>query len=192
MGMRASIFRENRKEMASYKLFWPIIFCSFDRIDVFNQIWAWLHGVVHKKILNNDMRAPCFLNFTFLTKYGHDSSLFSKNGRFFDKIWEWQQWFFVKIGKKATYWLFWSIIKCSFVRIDTFLTKYGHDNIGFSWKFEKNDMREPCFWKNGRFLTNYEHESRLIYRERTFLSYGVREMIFSWKLRKKRASYLLF
>ena len=74
MGMRASIFRENRKEMASYKLFWPIIFCSFDRIDVFNQIWAWLHEVLDEKNLNNDMRAPCFLNFTF-----------------FDQIWAWQK-----------------------------------------------------------------------------------------------------
>ena len=93
MGMRPSIFRENRKEMASYKLFWHIIYCSFDRIDVLNQIWAWLHGVVHENFLNNDMRAPCFFNFTFfdymgmtvvcfprmdvfLTEYGDDRSDF--------------------------------------------------------------------------------------------------------------------
>ena len=45
---RSDFFLKNRKKRASYQLFWPIIQCRFDTIDVFfDQTWALQEGVFH-------------------------------------------------------------------------------------------------------------------------------------------------
>ena len=128
------------------------------------------------QIKKNDFRAPCFWKkWRFLTKYGHKSSLLSENGRF-DKTLEWQQWFLVKKRKKG--YPFWSIIQCSFDRLTLFLLNMGMTT-GFLMKIYKNDMRAPCFWKNGRFLTKYEYKNSLFFLGWTFCHMGMREKIFS-------------
>ena len=48
------------------------------------------------------------------------------------------------------------------------MTKYGHDSRGFSWKFEANEMRAPCFWEDGSFSTKYGLESSVFFTEWTF------------------------
>ena len=40
----------------------------------------------HGKFEKNDMRTLCFGELIFLTKYGHETSVFLENGRFVDKI----------------------------------------------------------------------------------------------------------
>ena len=104
---------------------------------------------------------------------------------------------FVKNRKKrASDWLFWPIIYCSFDRID-FLTKYGHDSMVLFMKNLKNYIRAPCFWENGRFLRKYGHESSVFFREWKFFwqIMGMRALSFSWKIGKRasyRASYWLY
>ena len=40
--------------------------------------------------------------------------------------------------------------------------------MAFRGKFEKNDMRAKCFVRRDVFLTKYEHENSVIFREWTF------------------------
>ena len=62
----------------------------------------------------------------------------------------------------------------------------------FPEKLKKNDMRAPCFSENGRFLTAYEHESRVFFREWTFLSYGHEINDFFVKIEIERAFPIYF
>ena len=63
----------NRKKKGIILTFLAQIIVYFDRIDVFDQIWAWPQGVFDKIFEKIDIRAQRFW----------------KNGRFFDKIWAW-------------------------------------------------------------------------------------------------------
>ena len=134
MGMTAGGFNEKLKKMSRehcvfermdvfstqyglreyYWLFWPIIKCSFHRIDVFLPNMGMRAGGFSWKIWkNNDMRAQWFCeNGRFLTKYGHGRIVFFREWTFF-----WQNMgmravsFSWEIGnKRASYWLYWPII----------------------------------------------------------------------------------
>ena len=74
----------------------------------------------------------------FLTKRGDESYFFLENERFLTKYGHKSSIFFVRNRKKrASYWLFWPIIECSFDRIYVFLTKFGHESSGFFVKSRK-------------------------------------------------------
>ena len=74
MGMRAVIVSWKICEKGILLSFCPIIYCSFDSIDVFWPNMGMTAGVLHEK---DDMRALCFLeNGSFLSKYGPESSVF--------------------------------------------------------------------------------------------------------------------
>ena len=138
--------------------------CVFERMSIF---W---HNVCIWK--------ACF---TFFWQYmGMRAECLLKNGRFFEEKYAWEQLFFSKRLKKKGYPIdffdpeYYSVV---LRELTFFLTKYGHDSMGFFMKnLKKNDIREPCFWENGRFFRKYGHESD----------------DFSVKNRKKRASYWLF
>ena len=85
MGMRVDIFSwKIGNKGASFRLFWPIIYCSFDKIDVFfDQIWACQHGVFHEKFEKMTWEHCIFKRMNvFLTKYRHWSSVFFREWTF--------------------------------------------------------------------------------------------------------------
>ena len=147
-------FVKNRKKRASYWLFWPIILVLTE-LTSFDYIWACQQGVFHEKFEKNYMTASCFWEKgRFFDKiWAWEQFVFLENGRFFDKIWAWVLFFFREKSEEKGI-------------ILTFLT----NNIVYFWqnwrwfdqiwawqhgisheKFEKNDMRALCFWEDGRF-----------------------------------------
>ena len=114
-GLREMIFSwKLRKKRASYLLFWSIMYCRFDRINVFlDQIWAWQQEVFHKILKQITWKHIVFERMNvFLTKYGHEISVFFSEWTFF-----WQNlgiragifWLKNRI-ERISYWLLWPII----------------------------------------------------------------------------------
>ena len=109
MGTRAECFSENRRfltksglessyffvknltKRASYWLFGSIIEFSFDRINVFDQIWAWQHGVFHEIVENMTPEHSFLREWTFFLNMDLRAVRFFEKGRFIYKIWEWEQ-----------------------------------------------------------------------------------------------------
>ena len=135
------------KNRASYRLFWLIIFCSFDRIYFFYIIWTWKQEVFMK----------------YLKYITWEHCVFERVDVRFNKIWAWVQFVFWKIDvfdttwvwerlvfrnkseKKAFYWLFWtySVVLTYF----TFFDHNGHNNGGgggFTWKKNTKMKWEHC------------------------------------------------
>ena len=85
-------------------------------------------------------------------KYGHKSIVFLENGRFFDKIWAWEQIFFRGKSEKSTsYRLFgqkYSVVLTEF----TIFNQIWARQPAFFHQNKKNDMRVflelIVFWKN--------------------------------------------
>ena len=120
-----------------------------------------------------------------------------ESGRCFDNTWAWEQIFFVKNWKKRTsYWLFWPIIiiKCSFDRINVFLTEYRHGSRGFFMKKLDKMTWERCVFEGmDVFLTKDGNESIVFLREWTFFDkMWACEQLFLRENLEKRASYWLF
>ena len=59
LGLELCFFLEISEKWYPIEFFWAIILCSFDRIDVFEQIWE-RAGVFMKKFEKNDMLALGF------------------------------------------------------------------------------------------------------------------------------------
>ena len=145
--------------------------CSFDSIDVFlDQIWAWHKGIFHKKIETNYMRALCFWE---------KRRFFGQNMR--------MKAVDVLEKHRASYWLFWPIIFCSFVRIDVFLPNMGITAGGFSWKFWKKWHESTVFlreltivWQNVGMRTLYFLEDWCFCHNMVMRAVG-----FSWHIGKK-------
>ena len=76
---------------------------SFDRIYIFLTKFGHENRGFFIKILKQITLEHCVFERmdVLLPKYGHESILFFKNGRFFDKIWAWEQIFFVENRKKC-------------------------------------------------------------------------------------------
>ena len=96
IGMRASFFSwKIEKKRASYWIFWPIIKYIFDRIGVFWPIICMLVEVFHEKFEKNDIRAMFLREETFFWQnMGMRAKRFLEIGRFFDRIWAREKWFF--------------------------------------------------------------------------------------------------
>ena len=76
---------KNRKRRASYRLFWPIILCSFDRIYVFWSIMG-IRGFFMKSFKKMKWEHCVFERWTFFRQnMGHESSVSTENGRLFWK-----------------------------------------------------------------------------------------------------------
>ena len=110
----------------------------------------------------------------FWQNIGTKALCFLESGRCFDNTWAWEQIFFVKNWKKRTsYWLFWPIfiIKCSFYRINVFLTKHRHDSNEFFMKnLDTMSWEHHVFERMDVFLRKFGNESIVFYflREWTF------------------------
>ena len=130
---------------------------SFDRMDVFGPIMGMTAVDFSWNIFKNEMKKLSFWESgRFFNKIRERKrNVFFEKGHFFDNTWAWEQIFFVKNRKKRTsYWLFWPIIiiKCSFDRINVFLTEYRYGSTGFFMiKLDKITWA-LCFWENGRFF----------------------------------------
>ena len=72
---KAVIFSWTSEKKGILLTFLAHIVVYLDRIDVFDQIWAWQQGVFDENFEKIDIRAQCFW----------------ENERFFDKIWAWDK-----------------------------------------------------------------------------------------------------
>ena len=95
---------------------------------------------------------------------------------------------------RASYWLFWPIKECSFDRIDVFLTDHVNERRGFFMENLKKIAREHRVFTEWTVFDKICGLELRVFTEWTVFwqNMGMRASIFSWKIRKKRASYWLF
>ena len=141
-------------------------------------------GFSMKILRKNEMRAQFFERMdvflregTFFNQnMGLRAVCFFENRRIFDKIWAWEQRFFLsKSEKKEVSYDFlaykkWALDQRVLYRIDVFLTKYGHESNFLREKIKKKGILSTflaheieSFSQNWRFSTKYGHDSRGIF-----------------------------
>ena len=153
------------------------------KFTFWDHIRAWQQGVFYEKI---EIKLPGSIMFLkewtfYLTKWGHKSSVFQKNERFWQK-WD-EQCLFRKKSKNngillpilhniVYLWHNWS-----------FGTKYGHENRGFFIKKWKKLHESTVFFENGRVFDKIWAWEQCVFREWTFFwqKMGMRAVIFREK-----------
>ena len=125
----SDFFLKNRKKMASYQLFWPIIQCRFDTIDVFfDQTWALQEGVFHDFVFkwqeNTVILKEYSIVLTELTFFLPNMGM--TEGGFSWKIWKKLHESIVFLREWRFFWQNLAMKAVVFLEIDVFLTKYGY------------------------------------------------------------------
>ena len=99
------------------------------------------------------MKTPCFERLdVFSTKYGHAIYVFFTEWTVFHNMGTKALIFSWKIEKWASYWIFWPIKECSFVRIGISHQLCEWWQGFFMRNLKKMGIRAPCFWEKRRFF----------------------------------------